>query len=77
MVSHVIDFVLVYQEPSHTKALDRGKTHFYKENRVRCIAFNFEVIRYKMFLDLLNLSPRFSRDAAIPNLTLIQDNMSD
>ena len=77
MVSHVIDFVLVNQEPSHSEALDRGKTHFYKENRVECIAFNFEVIRYKMLLYLLNLSPGFSRDAAAPNLTPIQDNTGD
>ena len=77
MVSHVIDFVLVQQEPSHSQALDRGKTHFYMKNNVGCIAFNFEVIRYKMLLDLLNLSPGFSRDAATPNLTPIQDNRSD
>ena len=77
MVSHVIDFVLVQQDPSHSKALDRGKTHFYKENGVGCISFNFGVICYKTFLKLLNLSPRFSRDVATPNLTSIQDKRSD
>ena len=39
--------------------------------------FNFEVIHYKTLLDLLNLSPRFSRYAATPNLKSIQDNRSD
>ena len=77
MVSHVIDFVLIQQEPSHSYALDRGKTHFYKENKIEGTAFNFEVIRYEMLLDLLNLSPGFYRDAATPNFTSIQDNMSD
>jgi len=42
--------------------------------RIGCIAFNFEVILYKTFLDMLNLSPRFSRDT--PILTPIQNNMS-
>ena len=50
MVSHVIDFVLVQQEPSHSEALDRGNTHFYKENGVGCIDFNFEVIHDKTLL---------------------------
>ena len=77
MVCHVIDFVLVQQEPSHSQALDRGKTHLYKDNRVGCIAFNFEVIRYKMLLYLFNISPVFSRDVATPNLTSLQDNMSE
>ena len=71
MVSHVIDFVLVQQEPSH---INRGKTHFYKENRIWCIAFNFEVILYKALMDLLNLSPEISRDVATSILTFIQDN---
>ena len=77
MVSHVIDFVLVQQEPSHSLALDRGNTYFYKENMTGCIALNFEVIHFKTLLNLLNLSPRFSRDVATPNLTSIQDNRSD
>ena len=77
MVSYVIDFVLVQQEPSHNQVLDRGKTHLYKDNRVRCIAFIFEVIRYKTFMDLLNLPLGFSRDVATPNLTPIQDNESE
>ena len=77
MVSHVIDYVLVQLKPTHSYALDRGKTQFYKENRIWCNAFNFEVIRYKTLLDLLNISPRFSRDAAIPNLTSLQDNRSN
>ena len=77
MISHVIDFVLIEWEPSHIYALDRGNTHFYKENRVGCIAFNFEVIRYKTLLDLFNPSPRFSRDVATLHLTPIQDNKSD
>jgi len=37
----------------------------------RDVAFNFEVIHYKMLVDLLNLSPGFSRDATTPNLTSI------
>lgn len=44
---------------------------------IGCIAFNFEAIHYKTLLDLLNLSPGFSRDVATANLTSIQDNMSD
>ena len=54
-----------------------GKTHFYEENRIRCIAFNFEVISYKLLLDLLNLPPRFSRNVAPPYFTTIRDNMDD
>ena len=77
MVFDVIYFVLVQQEPSHSQDLNRGKTHFYKENRIWCIAFNFQVICYKMVMDLLNIYLGFSRDVATPNLTSIQDNMSD
>ena len=40
------------------------------------VAFNFEVIRYKTLLDLLNLSRGFSRDVATLDLTSI-DNKSD
>lgn len=40
---------------------------------VGCVAFNFEVIRYKTLLDLLNLSPEFSKSTATPNLAPIQD----
>ena len=69
--------MLVHEVPSHSHALDEGNTHFYDENRVRCIAFNFEVISYKPLLDLLNLPPRFSRNVAPPYFTTIQDNMDD
>ena len=77
MVSHVIDFLLVQQEPSHGKALDRGKTHFYKENRVGCFDFNFEFVCYKTIMDVLNHFPGFSRYITTPNLTPIQDKRSD
>ena len=57
--------------------LNGGKTQFYKENMIRCIAFNFEVISYKSNLDLLNLPQRFSRNVAPPYFTTIQDNRDD
>ena len=69
--------MLVHQVPSHSNALNGGKTHFYEENRITRIAFNFEVISYKLLLDLLNLPPRFSRNVAPPHFTTIQDNMDD
>ena len=68
MISHVIYHVLLHQKPSHSHALDGGKTHFNQENNVGSIDFNFEVISYKMLLDLLNHSPRFSRDATTSKL---------
>ena len=58
-------------------ALDGGKTHFYEENRIRCIAFNFEVISYKLLLDLLNIPPRFSINVATPYFTTIQNIRDD
>ena len=69
--------MLVHQVPSHIHALDGGKNHFYEENRVRSIAFNFEVISYKSLMDFLNLPPSFSRNVAPPYFTTIQDNMDD
>ena len=54
-----------------------GKTHFYEENRIRRIAFNFEVISYKPLLDFFNIPPSFSRNVAPPYFTTIQDNMDD
>ena len=69
--------MLVHQVPSHSHDLDGRKTHFYEENRIRHIAFNFEVISYKLFLDLFNLRPIFSRNVAPPYLTTIKDNRDD
>ena len=69
--------MLVHQVPSHSNDLDGGKTHFYEENRIRNIGFNFEVISYKSLLDLLNLPPRFSRNVAPPYFTTIQDKMDE
>ena len=69
--------MLVHQVPSHRIALDGGKTHFFEENRIRRIAFNFEVISYKSLLGFLNLPPRFSRNVAPPYFTTIKDNMYD
>ena len=69
--------MLVHQVPSLSNALDGGKTHFYEENMIRCIAFNFEVISYKPLLDFLNFPPRFSRNVATPYFTTIQDNRDD
>ena len=69
--------MLVHQVPSHGHALNEGKTHLCEENRIRCITFNFEVISYKMLLDLLNLPPRISRNVAPPYSTTIQDNSDD
>ena len=66
--------MLVHQVPSHSNALDGGKTHFYEENMIRHIYFNFQVISYKPLLDLLNLPPIFSRNVASPCFTTIQDN---
>ena len=67
--------MLVHQVPSHINSLDGGNTHFYDENRIRRIDFNFDVISYKPLLDLRNLPPRFSRNVAPPYFTTIQDNM--
>ena len=69
--------MFVHQVPIHSHALDGGNTHFYEENRIRCIAFNFEVIIYKTLMDLLNLPPIFSRNVAPAYFTNIQDNMDD
>ena len=64
----------VQQVPSHSHVLNGGKTHFYEDNMIRRIAFNFEVISYKPLLDLLNIPPRFSRNVSSPYFTTIQDN---
>ena len=69
--------MLVHLVHSHSNDLDGGKTHFYEENKIRHIAFNFEVISYKPLLDLFNLYPRFSRNVAPPYFTTIQDNGDD
>ena len=61
----------------HIHAIDGGKTHFYEENRIRRIAFNFEVISYKLLLDFLNIPPIFSRNDAPPYFTTIQDKRDD
>ena len=60
--------MLVHYVPSHSHALDGGKTHFYEENRIMHIDFSFEVISYKPLMDLLNLPPIFSRNVAHPYL---------
>ena len=57
--------MLVHHVPSHRHALDGGNIHFYEENQIRCIAFNFEVKIYKPLLDLLNIPPRFSRNVSL------------
>ena len=57
--------------------LSTGKRLMSIRNRVGCIYFNFEIIYYKLLLDLLNPSLELSRDDATPNFTTIQDNMSD
>jgi hypothetical protein len=36
-----------------------------------CIDFNFEIITYKIILDVLYISPGFLRDTASPNFTSI------
>ena len=69
--------MLIHQVPSHSHALDGGNTHFYEEDRIRCIAFNFEVIIYKPLMYFLNIPPRLSRNVAPPYFTTIQDNMDD
>ena len=69
--------MLVHQVPSHSHAFDGGNTHFYEENRISCIAFNFEVIIYNPLLDLINLPPRFSRNFALSYFTTIQNNGDD
>ena len=69
--------MLVHEVPIHSNALDGGKTHFYEENMIRRIAFNLEVISYKLLLDLLNLPPILSRNVAPPYLTTKQDNKDD
>ena len=69
--------MLVHHVPSHINALNARKTHFYEENRIRRISFNFEVIIYIPPLDFLNLPPRFSRNVAPSHFTTIQDNMDD
>ena len=69
--------MLVHQVHSHSNALEGEKTHLYEENRIRRIAFNCEVISYKLLLDLLNLPLGFSRNVAPPYFTTIQDNMDD
>ena len=63
--------MLVHHVRSHSHALDGGKIHFYEENMIRPIAFNFQVISYKPLMDLLNLRPRFSRNVAPPYFTTI------
>jgi hypothetical protein len=47
------------------------KAHLYEEDMIGRIAFNFEIISYKILLDLLYISPRLSRDIASPNFTSI------
>ena len=69
--------MLVHQVTSHSHALDVRKAHFYEENRIRSISFNFEGISYRQLLDLLNIPSRFSRNVAPPYFTAIQDNMDD
>ena len=66
--------MLVHQVPSHIHALNGGKTHFYEENRIRRIVFNFEIRSYKALLVLLNLPPKFSITFIAPYFTTIQDN---
>ena len=44
------------------------------EDRIGRIAFNFKIIGYKMYMDFLNVSLRFSRDVGAPNFTTVQDN---
>ena len=73
MVFHVIYLILVHQLSIHSDAFDGGKTHFYKENMIGCFALNFEVIRDKKKLTWHDISPRFSRDVATPNFTIIED----
>ena len=41
------------------------------------IYFNLNIISYKTLMDLLNHSPRFSRDIAMPKFTPIHENGSD
>ena len=69
--------MLVYQVPSHSHAFYGKKTHFYEENMLGHIAFNFEVISYKPLLDLLNIPPKFSRNVTPPYFKTIQDNRDD
>jgi hypothetical protein len=40
---------------------------------IGCIVFDFEIISYKLLLDLLYLSLGFSRDTASPKFTSIYD----
>ena len=69
--------MLVHQVTSHRNALDGGKTHFYEENRIRFIDFNFDFRIYKSLLDFLNIPPRLSRNVAPPYFTTIQDKRDD
>ena len=69
--------IVLHEIPSHSDALDHGKSHFYEENGIRYIAFNFNVTSYKILMDLTNLSPRISRNAAMANFTSIYDNEDD
>ena len=69
--------MLVHRVSIHNDALDGEKTHFYEENMIRHIAFNFEVISYKLLMDFLNLPPSFSRNVAPPYCTTIQDNKDE
>ena len=63
--------MLVHHVPSHSYDLNGGKTHFYEENMIRSIAFNYEFISYKPLLDFLKLPPRLFRNVAPPYFTTI------
>jgi len=52
-------------------SFNRGNVHFYEEDRIRCLAFNFEIRSYKIILELFYISPGFSRNTTSPNFTSI------
>lgn len=68
---HVVKLLLIHKMPKHCHVFSGVKASFNKEDIIRIIFFNVEVLGYKLFLDQLDLPPRLFVYTATPNLTSI------
>jgi hypothetical protein len=55
LVICVAYLVILHQVPNHGCSLNRGKAHFNEEDRIGCIAFNFDIISYNLLFCIYSI----------------------
>jgi len=78
LIIHIVYIILVNWVPNHSHVLNGGKACFNEDDKLRCIAFNFEIISSKIIFVSINIlkllvffkiTPSFIPQWFNPNIT--------